>query len=239
MAISLISSESLHVKTAPDTSHSITIPAGCTSGNGGLIEVVLTGSIGNRGAGSQLLDELNFDNGGDQVFTHIRTQYYDATYAQVSAYYMHASDGNFPGTGSQTLYHRTWLINGISEGMNLQVNYWDGIDSTGTLVNTDGRDDSGSDWVSSLTGMSSGDVGCVAGYDYDGTPDIDVNSQTKILEALNYSAGFANAYKIDESGMDIDAANGYLIPIAWAYKAVAAGGDLSIPIATFYQLHHR
>jgi hypothetical protein len=222
MAVEYISSESVEQTAANDDSFSVTVPALCT--------YILVNVSGYYGSGTDpVFDQLNFDNGNDLDFTHIVTGCYEdtpPTYAQMSAFGMTATDGDWPGTGSKTLYFRVDGGTNPGEGLQIHVSYWKGVDQSSPVVDSEWRAHSSSYYTSSLTGVSTGDMGVIASYAYNGTIDVDLpgKGQTAIAESAVYrSAGFSIGYEAEEDALDAESSVNF-VPIAYALKAAAAGG---------------
>lgn len=148
-----------------DNTWSITIPTDCISGNDGAI-ILIVGFYNNSAID---FNQLNWDGDNDVVdFTKIGGSGYANDCNQVLVYYMLASDANWPGTGSKTLYYG-W-DNAISNGPWLSVIHIKNVNGTGTIIGTDTVQGGGStnSWTSASLGtVDSGDMAFIAGSFWD------------------------------------------------------------------------
>ena len=133
---------------------------------------------------SDIIDELNFDNGSDMDFTFIVDSYYEQTSeVQVQAYHLIRSSADWPGSGSKTLY---WGVNGSrQEGLRFCVLFYQNVDQSSPIRDTDSQTKHTTDFTSSMTGVIAEDMAIGASYQYT-DPQQNVhsnNSQTEILSS--------------------------------------------------------
>jgi hypothetical protein len=238
--VEFISAETVIEDNTSSGNIGVTIPADAT-----LIIVAVTGWL-DQGSQISLVDQLNFDNGSDQDFTHIISEDYDSTTSDasvVSALYMASGSGDWPGSGAATLYWRFENDTTPIEGCSIQVSYWKGNDPIIPIGDTDSRQELG-DWVSALAGVGPSDMGVIVGYEYNQTPETTTNGQTTILDSLYNVSGIGHGYKLGESAMQLLEGGTFLdvVGIAFVIKAptaspyvdftpyteVDSGGDITV-----------
>ena len=189
--------------------------------------VTVIGYTGTNGT-SDLLDKLSWDNGASVDFTKIIGEVVapsppEYNHHSVQASYMASTSPDWPGSGSQTL---SWSANGtIAGGYNIACFFYKNVDLSDPIVDTDSRV-AGGDWVSSLSGVGSNDMGIVVGFGDADSIDADPSGsgQTALWEPSLYNlldAGIGE--ELGEGALDIDN-GGNLVPIAFALKAPAGSG---------------
>lgn len=228
MAVSYEATHSHNGSDVEDTSFSVTIPASANC-----VVVYAIGGVGSIDSSAKVLDELCWDGGSTMDFTHVATCYYATNNPVISCWYMTSADGNWPGTGSKTLYYRTYNNNTINEGIHVIVLNFSGVDTADPLVDTDdtGSDLISIDWTSTMTGVGAGDMGVIGIYEYQVAGDGNDNAQTEVANGVYNGSGYSAAYKLAEDGMFSNVQSSYMGAVALALNASAAGGGLSIPVA--------
>jgi len=223
MSVGYISSEAIEQATT-DGSISLTIPATCD-----YITVCATGF--NSSVSSEpfaFFDQMDFDDTPSaMVLTEIDNQRFNSANpdATVNTYGITATDGNWPGTGSQTFYYD--IVPTANEGLQILVSYWKDVDQTTPIIDTDASDRV-SAFTSSLTGMGAGDMGVICAYRYGTAPDMNPGSvgQTVILEQAAFNdACFGFAYELAESALEASGSN--LVPVAFGIAAATGASTLT------------
>jgi len=165
MAVELTGSPSYVVnRDFDDGSQAVTIPADCTA--------VLVFSCVSHTTTEIDFDELNWDNGATNDFTQVVHNGAGANNSVVFSYIMTSASGDWPGTGSQTLYFGFNATPG--GGGPVIIVFLKGLDTSTPTVDTDSDYDlTDGDWTASLSGVSSGDltflmVGIYYAYTIDG-----------------------------------------------------------------------
>lgn len=226
MAVEYISDETIEQSATNSGNFSINIPADCD-----FILVTVVGYDNNTSSQGPLFSELNFDNGSDFDFVHLVSgDYGSGYYTQVSTFYMLANSGDWPGTGTQTLY---WASQGArNEGFQIHVSYWKNVDQSTPIIDTDSSQVTSSQWISSLSGVTANDMGIICVYRYYNTPDANTNGQTQIEQQGAFSdSGIAVAYKLGEGGLR-NVAGSDCVLVAFALLAASGGGGTDINVTS-------
>ena len=125
---------------------------------------------------------LNWDDHAtNNDFAPITFAPWATTDVQAEAWIMTSASGDWPGSGSQTLY---WdAVTTLSQGVNVCVFTVSGSVTADPIIDTDSRG-AGGDWTASLSGVSSGDLAVVVGVDAAGVaePVPSGSGQTSICE---------------------------------------------------------
>lgn len=207
-----------------DGSFSVTVPADAD------ICIVITS--GYRGSSGALLDELNWDDGSALDFTLINTSYYSSGPAdpQLTAHYMVDTDGNWPGSGSQTLYFAN--PGNYVEGYVLVALFYENIDASDPVIESENQEGvSGDDWTSAFTESTSESMTVCASYQYGGggTDQVmDNNGQTEIYATTSAynDAHLSIGEKLNEDEFEVENPDGnppFVLPLAFILRPSAAG----------------
>ncbi len=131
-----------------DGSQTVTIPDDCTA------VIVLSWMWKDAHAGD--FGELNWDNGSTLDFTQIVTNKSASDAYDVWAYMMTSDSGDWPGTGSKTLY---WAFTaGVPiEGGTVVIVFVKNLDTSDPIRSID-SDKGNADWAATLTNIEAGDL---------------------------------------------------------------------------------
>ena len=165
-----------------DSSNAVTVPVAT--------DVVVVGVEGWVGtAGTSAFDELNWDSGRTtQDFVDVGTSFYSGDNPIAGMFYMARNDTNWPGTGAQTLY---WVWHGasISEGLNIHVDFYTGVDISNPMVDSDTADYGGSPQSLATTGGGADDMFVCVAYGFNTAPAMDDGTQTEIESSTFNGSG--------------------------------------------------
>lgn len=203
--------------TSADGSQAITVPTDADA------VIVIISGYDSAGSQDTIIDNLDFDNtlnGND--FTSIATALYGASLGiQTSAYYMLSSDGNWPGTGSKTIY---WSHNhSYSYGYVMTAFYVKGLNLTTPIGATDERPYTGNNWTSALSACPAGDLGVIVTSGEAATPNMAPTSsgQTSLVSsALFNSLSLGIGYEDGETALQAEGTG--LVPVAFVLQASAS-----------------
>lgn len=223
MAIELTGLVTVHTSTSQDTSVAYTIPADATA-----VVVISNGSYSTDGSPVGV-DELNWDDGSALDFTLIVEQQTDSddTY-NLSAHIMTSTDGNWPGTGAQTLYIS--LDQALNEGQVYLIQAVKGVNTSTPIRDTDQAPNPAGTFTASLSGVVSGDISFVSRADFNGPAYVDNHThgsgQTE-LDQQDYSTVLSSSsWEDGEGGPSItaDSDENYDAAIAFALAQAVVGG---------------
>lgn len=226
MAVQLTGSPSYVTNTTHgDGSQAVTIPSDC--------DCVLVFSWAWVSNTAVDFDELNWDNGATLDFTLVATNTSANNPYDVWCYRMCINDGNWPGTGSKTLY---WSYNSApSEGGTVVIVFLKGVNTSSPVIDTDStKNPAGTSWTASLSGVSTGDLTFICGADYYSySPDINCApsgyGQTLLTSGANdHLVDWSIGYEDGEGAprAEYSSSSVYEGIIAFAIAAAAAGATL-------------
>lgn len=192
-----------------------------------LISLEGTGYLTNADA---MLTGLSWDGSGLDFATAVEVDGSTYPISGVGAYYMVATDGNWPGSGAGKTLTFDFLNNYVSQ-QKVWVGFYKDVDTTAPIVstafsNTKDDDNPATDTTLSLSGMGASDMAIVAAYYLDSTnPDGTINGQTEVYNSA--SGGSTNSLcvsqKLGESSPQQDGV-GYMMTCAFGLKASVGGG---------------
>lgn len=194
---------------------------------------VIVTSHGYPASSGNHLDELNWDDGGTVDFTLVASQRFDASYPnfETQAWIMTSADGDWPGTGAQTLYW-SGRTNPSPDGWVINIFSVKGIDTSTPTGNTTGSDSSASGGTLTLADNNSADrmgVIVLSCYVHTAVGTVDTNSQTVVTEnAAQNSVGSAIGVKNNDTGLDWTDQGAYHIPLAFTLLEDTGGGGGSV-----------
>lgn len=175
-----------------NSSQALTIPADCTA--------VLVFSWAYVASTAVDFTALNWDGGGLD-FTQVVTNKSTSDPYDVWAYIMTSADGNWPGTGSQTL---NWTFNGTpGEGGTVVIAFLKDVNTASPVVDTDSQK-TGATWTASLSGVGSSDLTFIVVVDYQntGAPSSTGSGQSVLTSDTGNDNGvnWVIAYEAGEAG---------------------------------------
>ena len=214
-------------RTGSGTSHgnnsvlsfSITIPSDANT-----VVVYVAGG----GNSTTLINKLNFTGAAAVHFTLAAFgEYYVGAWRECEAWYITSASGDWPGTGTKTLYWDTQLK---AEGISLYVQAYRNVDTSNPIVASKNKQGVVSSWTSAMSDPSANDLGIIATYRYNSTADVAPagSGQTAVYEGSLYnSASISVGEELGEGQLTFTTGSEH-VPCAFILRGTSGGGPQAL-----------
>ena len=193
--------------TSDSNDLSVTVPADA--------DICIVFSTGRGDGGDMDITELSWDDGAALDFTIIVEEIVASPNWDSGFYYMLSNDGNWPGTGAQTIYATVTTAGTSSQGFNLYAVFYKNVAFSSTIIDTETGDSSGSgSYDTSMSTAGAGDMGIIG---FAATPGADVTTeptgygQTEVQQDDRYSSRYGIVEELGEDALRLEDLDFYSI----------------------------